>query len=798
MTRFRTLAFAMSCVAALAGCSTTTPTPPAGGALPGGTIQCLDPSAQNKVDCKAVIAVNSAETGAPVANGKTIPVLVGNIKNTEFSDLAFTINNTTAAITAAELIIQGVSLEYEAVSPDEDPTAFQCLAGPDDALVPCADLTGKWDKIVPAGKENPAAKRTSALPFRIRYTRYDDQERTATLRIKVGNVPTVSEFVVKFITQQGKPKAVVEPATLTWEYVPAGGKVTRDFTITNGGNALLTIKSLDFAASDVFSLTVDGDPTVHKAGALFVPEPPLQIEAGSNLKVTVLFAPTDDHIKQGKIRVQSNDPSAKDGIPVDLVANSAVPCIILEPAIKLNFGGVLAGQSDVKDVKIKNCGTTELEVYAVEFADGTTTDEFAFDFSKTIEEGSKLPGEAGVANGKVDKAKGPTKTTALRIPKNMSLPVTVRYSPTDVTKGEPPLPDVGVVKVTSSAFKIPTVNVEGIGVLQTCPVAKVSVKEGEEVVPQTALHLKGDASIAPGGAAIKKYKWTVKQPPGSNQPLSPNSSFPNPSLTANAAGEYEFCLDVWDANDAKSCQPACVKVLVVPNNAIHVELLWDTPADPDQTDTGPAAGADLDLHFAHQLASGPDIDCDGQADPWFSNPFDDFWFNPNPNWGSSNPAAEDDPSLDLDDTDGAGPENLNLATPEGKPDDAYYYSLGVHYWNDHGFGVSFATITVYLQGVVSLKIDKVKMDPLDMWYVGKINWPNMMNGAPGLQPVNMCYQTGDACLALTDPTNAAAGKMWKPQSAPKADWCITKCYTNELFLAAAGGASAPSNCKKKP
>ena len=170
----------------------------------------------------------------------------------------------------------------------------------------------------------------------------------------------------------------------------------------------------------------------------------------------------------------------------------------------------------------------------------------------------------------------------------------------------------------------------------------------------------------PGAPKIDKYKWTVKQPPGSNQPLLPNAKFPNPTLLANAAGEYTFCLEVVDANGTKSCQQTCKTVLVVPNNAVHVELLWDTPADPDQTDTGPMAGADLDLHFSHELAFGPDIDCDGAGDPWFSNPFDCFWYNANPNqWGSMSPAKKDDPHLDLDDTDGAGPENLNLEEPEG-------------------------------------------------------------------------------------------------------------------------------------
>ncbi len=314
-----------------------------------------------------------------------------------------------------------------------------------------------------------------------------------------------------------------------------------------------------------------------------------------------------------------------------------------------------------------------------------------------------------------------------------------------------------------------------------CPIPGLVVQEGGEVVPQTMLHLHSDGSQAASDTAIAKYLWTVTQPDGSLQPLLPNATFPNPTLQANVAGKYEFCLDVWDGKGKEACNKGCIDVNVVPSNALHIELLWDTPLDPDQTNSGPAAGADFDLHLAHPMAAGPDLDCDGTPDPWFSNPWDCFWFNPNPNWGSANPAAQDDPSLDLDDTDGMGPENMNLPVLEGTKDSPMAYSIGAHYWNDHGYGQSFATVRIYVLGNKIVDLGKVAMDALDMWYVGKINWPNTMSG--GTLPVfSPCYQSGDAC---------GAGKMWQPSG----DWCITKCYDNKSFTASAGGAK-PATCAK--
>ena len=160
--------------------------------------------------------------------------------------------------------------------------------------------------------------------------------------------------------------------------------------------------------------------------------------------------------------------------------------------------------------------------------------------------------------------------------------------------------------------------------------------------------------------------------------------------------------------------------MVIPDEAIHVELLWDTPNDSDQTNEGPQAGADLDLHFVHQYAGGPDLDGNGVADGWFDDPFDCFWHNPKPKWGSFDPAVNDDPGLDRDDTDGAGPENMNLDIPENN----VTYRVGVHYWEDHGFGASYATVRIYLYGDLVYEMEDVKLLNRDMWEVATIDWPS--------------------------------------------------------------------------
>lgn len=431
----------------------------------------------------------------------------------------------------------------------------------------------------------------------------------------------------------------------------------------------------------------------------------------------------------------------------------------------------LASEAE-KHVRITNCGGADLIIDRIKVTVGVGGGEFDLDFSIAQAKAPAL----GIT--------GPTPASPLRLKTNAFTHVAVRYRPQSPAALDPatklPMADTAQLSVIGhDPGVVGTLPLSGFGMMQCCPKAKIVCKEGTEAIPQTMLHLSAEQSLPGCNAPIVKYQWTAKQPAGSSQVFEPGATSVETTFTANAAGAYTICLEVWDANGVKSCNPACLEILILPEEAIHVELLWDTPNDPNQSDTGPGAGADLDLHFAHPEASGPDIDCDGKDDPWFSNPYDTFWFNPNPNWGSASPAVNDDPSMDLDDTDGAGPENLNLDVPEGSPSNPVAYSVGVHYWNDNGFGTSFATVNIYIMGVLMAQFDKVELKPLDMWNVGRINWPNTASGG-SLAAVEACYQTPGAAPC------GGFGKAWQPTGAP----CVTPCYVNPSFGVAQGiGAS---------
>ncbi|MSQ83320.1 MAG: hypothetical protein EXR77_10615 [Myxococcales bacterium] len=441
-------------------------------------------------------------------------------------------------------------------------------------------------------------------------------------------------------------------------------------------------------------------------------------------------------------------------------------CLAIDPSGS-NLGQVVLGSEATAVVKVRNCGALPLQWIGLVLAQTVPEQSGAF----TIDWAA-----SAALSAAIDPVTGPTALKPVLLGPGAFASLQVRF----VAKAAAGI-DTATVTALAVAAKA-TGQLTASGVAGGCPVAKVIIAEGNLAIPQTVLHAKGHKSHALGGKTIAKYLWTAQQPVGSNQPLSPTANFANPTLQANAAGDYLFCLQVWDSAGLKSCQPACEMVSVVPTGALHIELLWDTPSDPVQTDSGPVAGADLDLHFAHPKAATLDLDCDGSLDPWFSNPWDTFWFNAAPQWGAAG-VPDDNPTLDLDDTDGAGPENLNLVAPEGTKAAPMVYSVGVHYWNDHGYGKSFATLRVFLFGQLAVQYAKVQLCPLDMWYVGRIHWP-FGDAGGGAKFFETCYQSGDSCAAKQN-------LMWQPNG----PFCLTHGYVNKVFVGGLGGpAPQAGNC----
>lgn len=253
-----------------------------------------------------------------------------------------------------------------------------------------------------------------------------------------------------------------------------------------------------------------------------------------------------------------------------------------------------------------------------------------------------------------------------------------------------------------------------------CPTAVIGVAQGFAVSAPTTLRVSGAEST--GAAPIVHYDWSVQQPHGGQSAFLPSAAgaLADVTLPAHVAGNYELSLVVTDANGARSCRARQI-VEVTPPDGVYIELLWDTPGDPDQTDVGfinnVSAGTDLDLHLLH-----PDAATDSHPEGWFSPTHDVYWATgAAPLWGGGDASS---PELVRDDTDGAGPEAIHFAEPSDG-----VYRVGVHYWDAWSYGASWATVRIYVDGSLVFELADIELDNVsagvgDLWEVATIAWPS--------------------------------------------------------------------------
>jgi len=667
---------------------------------------------------------------APNPTSGTIEVKSGEVSAGESASYTVQILNTGDGL----LTIDNVSVEYSApnVPVDGVQTPVDEASGPSFSLskgfinglemapsggvmggmmIAPADSGSSWCE--DSGYADTECTRDS-VDVVVQFKRYDDAHvREATLIIESDTLKSSEQkWQISFVTVAGLPVANVSPKLLEFGQVNKGDSPVKHITVSNTGSDELLIYQVLFQAQTDYSLIFDtqswkpADLDPNNPRITFAE--PVAVAPNEATIFSVQFTPQNADAATGSLVFFSNDPTQPSGTKVDLKANEQGPCIKVNPK-KVQFGGKLVSVKSVLPVEIISCGTSPLSVTNIQLTEGSDAD-FALNTTSLV----------GFEDGTPVSVDNP-----LEIPVNLTATLNVEYVPSQESplgQDGQPVFDIGSILIESNAFEASLeVEVSGLGVTKECPTAVGVILEGQEVIPQTVLHLFGDQSFAPAGE-IASWKWTVNQPTGSASVFVPSDTFPNPTFEANTAGTYEFMLEVWDVTGVKSCTPWVQEVAVLPDEAIHVELLWTTPNDPDETDEGPEAGSDVDLHFVHNLyaKSGPDLDNDGAPDPWFDQPFDCFWFNAHPNWGSFDPSVDDDPGLDRDDTDGAGPENMNLNIPEN----GATYRVGVHYWSDHEYGPSYSTVRIYIWGVLVFEVKDVKLVNHDMWDVATIEWPS--------------------------------------------------------------------------
>jgi hypothetical protein len=231
-----------------------------------------------------------------------------------------------------------------------------------------------------------------------------------------------------------------------------------------------------------------------------------------------------------------------------------------------------------------------------------------------------------------------------------------------------------------------------------CPTSPPIVSCGGSITAEvlSTVTVSGTGSDPDGGAV--SYTWTVtSRPTGStSMPSSPTSA--STSFFLDASGRFTLQLCVTDDEGEIAC--CTVTIDSTPPGVLQVELAWDQ------------AYGDVDAHLLNVTRTPPN--------GWWTT--DDCYFaNPSPDWGPGGAAAN--PTLDRDDLEGYGPENISIVTsPQSGT-----YNIGVHYYcanTPAGSGSTNATVRVYCMGALIATYTGIRLDETDDWVnVARVDWP---------------------------------------------------------------------------
>ncbi len=505
------------------------------------------------------------------------------------------------------------------------------------------------------------------------------------------NDPEKGEFTIPILAKDSAPNLSVASPIVFQDVDPVTPQTRnaawRLSEVRNTGDAPLKITdialvgSLDFSVSYPASLD-STDPSTDAQAA------PTLLEPDASFPIRVYFNPLDRRPAAAGLVISSNDPDSPQHT-VSLQGNRGEPCIKLNPEDELDFGAGEIGFANRKTITVENCSVGhDLELSSIKVTAAAGVFELdGFSGASIV----VLPGESA------------------------NLALTFTPGANVVSTGEL------TVESNVPARPILTMSLVGHGVVDLCPQAialgRLSVsdvlRQYITAVPLKTVWLDGASSMDPGGS-IQRFEWSIVQRPvGSTARLEPSNTHPTPSLFLDIAGVYIVELTVYDAQGRASCDDTTGRVVIsaLPDVDVHIELFWETPGDRLQSDT---VGTDLDLHYLHP---------DGR---WNQAPYDVFWRNGTADWGT--PGDLDDPSLDVDDTDGLGPEVINHDGPQS----GLTYEVGVYYYADKGLGSSYATIRIYIDGVQSYEhLDQYMAKEETFLRAASISWPGGV-----VQPIN--------------------------------------------------------------
>jgi len=226
------------------------------------------------------------------------------------------------------------------------------------------------------------------------------------------------------------------------------------------------------------------------------------------------------------------------------------------------------------------------------------------------------------------------------------------------------------------------------------PVAVCEVTPNPVRPPVETAVWDGSASHDLDGWAIVSHEWTIiARPDGSTTGMAPDggpvvSNAIVPDFQPDLAGEYTSQLVITnELGETDTCEAT---LEAIPAENLWIEMYWTEGPD------------DMDLHLANTGAWMGAMETGN--DCYYANCTPGGLWGSTVSWGPL--GGVDDPSLDLDDIYGLGPENINITQPAP----GSLFTVVVHDYTGSTtdtYGDNDVTVNVYINGVLEWTDTKV-------------------------------------------------------------------------------------------
>lgn len=526
-------------------------------------------------------------------------------------------------------------------------------------------------------------------------------------------------------------------------------KVSRIIKITNPSKVELVFHNVELIGDPAFKIELAPDVI----GPGFTGD--IEISVRPNVEtdlVSTLFILTD-----ANNTFQTPESLSLVEIPIHVKGvNNGVPDIQVSPP-NCDFGRVPFGGVQLCDVTIKNTGNRGLVIDSVLFMpiDAAVPDVlFDVPAESTRAIGPECnDGAVGCAFAFTGAPPGPDEEIAGA---GGTVIMPVRFTPDVLGNFQ------GSFRILSSDPDETQIDVALSGISVTPPSCEIRVKSvnGAEIEEGAAipdiepldnviLSIDGSEASSTAGSIVRQEWAITDQPAGSHAELTtndlPDTGFEfddGDDLGVDLAGDYCVSAQVFDDLGVGSVNECTLCFPVIPKDNFLVQLSWDTPVN------------DIDLHVTKlsddgqycidATSFGTDITNSLNGNPSFFSQDCDSGLDCNyagcksagsgaPEWDGVAGRTAGDPSLDIDDLSGFGPENINVdvMTPG-------MYLIGVNGFS--GSIPSGCTIRIFVFGQLAGELFNEVSDNT-WWETALVRWPD------GVETTRVCVED------LTDGTS---------------------------------------------